>query len=187
MNRIGLFFTFIFLIVLTSACSDDDLPTGFIELRYDAANFTAPTLLPGLYESAVMFPENFAGNDNGNKLTAVDYFIDEIPQTAALNIYLGGELEPDSLIYSAGILGEISAGQFNTHNLASPIELNGTDNIWVGIQYNQGFNRTIGCDEGPAKTNGEWLFDAADGLFLPLSERGSTNINWNIRLAVDTN
>jgi len=188
MNRISLLFKFLFLLIFVHACSDDNLPAGLIELRYDAANFTAPSLPQGLYESAVMFPENFTGNDSGNKLAAVEYFIDETPETAALNIYIGGELEPDSLIYTSGILSEINAGQFNTHDLNSTIELSGSDNIWVTIQYNQGnFKRTIGCDEGPAKTNGDWLFDAADGIFLPLSERSSTDINWNIRLIVDTN
>jgi len=188
MNKLSLFYKCLLILLIFNACSDDNLPTGFVELRHDGSNFTAPSLPQGLYEAAVMFPSTFTGNDTGNKLVSVDYFIDEVPQTATLNIYIGGDIDPDSLVYSTGILGEISRNQFNTHTISSTIELTGQDNIWVGIQYMQGnFDRTIGCDQGPAKTNGDWLFDAADGFFLPLSERSSTDINWNIRLTVDSN
>lgn len=168
------------LTLLFTSCKDDQ--DGIIELRYDENNFSAPELPSATYEAGTMFPASFSGNDAGNELIAVEYFIQALPTSASLKIYTGGTDAPDSLIYSAAILSEIDNNSWNTHNLPTAIELTGSDNIWINIEFTQnGLQRTLGCDPGPASTNGDWLYDSNDGLWIPLVDRSTIDINWNIR------
>jgi len=171
------------LIFTFNFCDDETPADGFIELRYDANNFLAPILPANTYESAVMFPSNFSGNDEGNKIVSIDYYIEAKPTTAFLKIYIAGNLQPDSLIYDENIINQISEKSFNTHTLTTPITLSGDDNIWIGIEYTQSnFIGVVGCDQGPAKTNGDWLYDSEDELFKPIQNLLKKNFQNKLKL-----
>ncbi len=45
--------------------------------------------------------------------------------------------------------------------------------------------QSIGCDAGPRKTNGDWLFSGADLSWLTYQERTGEGVNWNIRGRVE--
>jgi len=187
LNYLKLFFLATIYCVIFTACEPDDpLDDGFTEFRYDAANVDAPFLPAGSYESGVRFAADFAGNDDGNNLTDVDYFIKDLPASASMKIYNGGTVSPSSILYEALLTNEISSG-WNTHVLSEALRLDGSD-LWINIEYEQSEDgRVLGCDGGPANANGDWLYDTADGQWSPLSDRTNQdiNINWNIRGQVE--
>jgi hypothetical protein len=43
----------------------------------------------------------------------------------------------------------------------------------------------IGCDAGPSKDNGDWLYESGDGQWISFLDRGGDDINWNIRAVID--
>jgi len=172
-------FTFVFF----SACKKDKFD---FELSYDGSNVTAPELFGGTYESGALFPAGFDGNEAGNLLAEIEYYILELPRTAELRIYSGGNQQPDSLIYSKPVLGEINQGSWNTHVIADPLVLDG-ENLWVMLSYEQNdFTRTLGCDAGPADENGDWHYDGFDNAWFLLNNETDIDINWNIRAKVNS-
>jgi len=168
-------------LVLFSSCKDDP---NDLQLNHDGANFNSPELPAATYESAAMFPSAFDGNDAGNELYAIEYYIDQIPASAEINVYRGGTNEPDSLVFSAPVLTQITQDSWNVATVSPPIVLDG-GNFWISMRYSQtGTQRTLGCDAGPAVSNGDWLYDSQDGSWIPLSDRSTININWNLRAKV---
>jgi len=168
-------------LVLFSSCKDDP---NDLQLNHDGPNFNAPELPAATYESAAMFPSAFDGNDAGNELYAIEYYINQLPASAEINVYQGGTNEPDSMVFSTNVITQISSNSWNTVSVNPPVLLDG-ENFWISMRYSQtGTQRTLGCDEGPSVTNGDWLFDSQDGLWTPLSDRSTININWNLRARV---
>jgi len=170
--------------ITTTSCKDDDgLADGFVEFRHDAENVDAPILPLGAYESAARFINSYPGNDDGSELTEIQYYIKAVPATASMRVYAGGIDAPEEMIYEAEILGEINGESWNTHTPASPIVLDGRD-LWISVVYTQsGEARVMGCDGGPADTNGDWIYDFSNNTWSALVDRTSNavNINWNIR------
>lgn len=166
---------------LFAGCKDDGAD---FTLSYDGANNTAPELPASTYESGAMFPTSFAGNDAGNELYAVELYIEEIPNTAELRVYLNGRTD-DELVYSKSILREIGSRDWITHTLDAPVTLDGSD-LWVTLRYDQQGNvRVLGCDSGPEESlNSNWHYDAADNEWVPFNDRVNADINWNIRALV---
>jgi len=171
--------TFIFF----TACKKDNF--DFI-LSYDGANLTAPEFLEGNYESGALFPAGFSGNDEGNQLVEIEYYILQLPRTAELRVYSGGNGQPDQLVYSKSVTAEINQDSWNTHVLEEPLTLDG-DDLWLMLSYEQSNTaRTLGCDAGPAEENGDWHYDSFFNDWVLLSEQTDIDINWNIRAKVNT-
>ncbi|MCI4668856.1 MAG: hypothetical protein MRZ79_12035 [Bacteroidia bacterium] len=178
--------------VLLVSCGDGGLTPGpeveapFEALNYDGSNQDAPEF-EGTQDlaGAVMFPSNIISAFEGNKLAKVQYYIKEKPSSANIKIYSstsnGG---PGNLIYSASISGEIAADSWNEHELTNTVTLT-RDDLWISIEFSHvNTQRTLGCDEGPAVSNGDWLL--IDGQWEILSQFAPTvNINWNIRAVID--
>lgn len=176
--------------VLSIGCQPDDTQDGTITLNHDGANANAPDL-PGqrIFESATRFPGTQMANYVGDELIEIEFFIRDIPATCELFVYTsnGGNI-PTTEVYSSGnIANSINSGTFNTHVLSEPLVLDAED-LWLGVRYTQnGSQRTLGCDDGPAVVNGDWLYDSTDGNWTPLVQRtgGGININWNIRGVIE--
>lgn len=169
---VALFFT---------SCKDDGAD---FTLKYDGANNTAPQLPASSYESGVMFPADFEGNDAGNELYGIELFIEQIPITAEIRVYQNGTTE-DELVYSKSILSEINSNSWMTHSLPAPVVLDGTD-LWVTLLYQQDQDvQVLGCDSGPEESiNSNWHYDIDDNEWIPFNERVGADINWNIRALV---
>ncbi len=167
--------------LLFADCKDDGAD---FTLQYDGANNTAPQLPASVYESGAMFPADFEGNDAGNELYAVELFIEEIPTTALLRVYLNDRTD-NELVYSKSILTEITSKDWMTHTLETPVALDGTD-LWITLRYEQQDNaRVLGCDSGPEESlNSNWHYDASDNEWVPFNDRTGADINWNIRALV---
>lgn len=172
------------------ACESDPdgpvLPDNLISLNHDDDNVDAPSLPANSYEAGVRFPASQMNTYAGDRLMEANFYVEEIPSSCVLQVYVRSDSNtPDSLVYSANVQGELRAGQWNSHELSTPYELTGED-LWITLAFSHtGQQRTIGCDPGPAVTNGDWLLDAADDLWIPLSQRAALNINWNIRGAIE--
>jgi len=164
--------------VLFTACEKDNFD---FTLSYDGSNVTAPELPAGEYVSGALFPAGFSGNEAGNQLLEIEFYILQLPRTAELRIYSGGNDQPDSLVYQQSVIAEISQESWNTHVLEESLILDG-NNLWVTLSYEQtGDARTLGCDEGPAEVNGDWHYDSFDNEWFPID----IDINWNIRAKVN--
>lgn len=154
-------------------------------LNYDGPNQDAPELPSGQdLEGAVLFPASVASAFEGSEMIRVQYYIQEKPSAATLKIYSKSNNGlPGDLVYSAALSSELSANSWNEHFIASPIRID-RDDIWIAIRFNHVVDqRTLGCDQGPAINNGDWIF--LDGEWSPLSAISSVNINWNIRVVID--
>ena len=188
-HRLNVWPIVLLLIGLTfAACKKDpapDVDPGLTVVNYDDNNQDAPTLPAGTFEAGVRFPASRMAEFNGAKLDQIQYYIRDVPRSAELRVYtLSNGDAPKDLRYSVNITAEIAEGSWMTHTLSTPLTLDGQD-LWVAIYFSTvQSQRTIGCDPGPAVTNGDWLWDQADATWLPLRQRSAVDINWNIRALV---
>lgn len=176
------FFFLIAVFLSLASCSKDDDDKDFAVLGYDTDNMDAPLLPQGTYESGIRLSSGLMGQYSGQNLEKVRYYIKDLPVSCVLRIYeFSNGNAPGNLLYSKDVRSATSALSWNEHILDPPLELTGSD-LWLAIRYTQqGTQRTMGCDPGPAKFNGDWIWDEADGLWLRLIERSQTDINWNLR------
>lgn len=187
-------FLHIFGLIVLSFCllSCEEDPVGpllgedIISLNVDGNNQDAPSLPANSYEAGVRFPASQMSQYVGDRLVEANFFIQSVPQTCVLNVYVRSDSNtPDSLVYSANVRSALRANIWNKHLLTTPYVLTGED-LWISLTFSHtNEQRTVGCDAGPARTNGDWLLDAADNQWIPLNQRSSININWNIRGGID--
>lgn len=155
-------------------------------LHYDASNMDAPLLGAGTFEGAARFDDSQINAFVGADITKVWYYLKNLPQSCELRIYQAdaGSSAPDSLLYSADVSGDMEAGRWNDHTLASPLEIPDRD-IWISIRFvHSSDTRSLGCDPGPAVDNGDKMWTAAGGQWITLRQYNGTNINWNIRTVI---
>lgn len=179
MNKLKLLLLFVSCMMILS-CGDD--PEDQI-LNYDGDNVTGPVFNPGAYVTAARFPANIMGIYTDNVLTAVQMYIVETPSSARLVILSGdgssgvptGEITGQSV-------GTLTPNSWNTIQLNQPYTIDGSE-IWIGLDFS--VNNSImvmGCDAGPANTNGDFLLQDSDNIWTTFRELTSTeSINWNIR------
>ncbi len=169
------------------SCGDDDdccvlLPEDTI-LNYDGDNFTAPTLPRGSFRFAIRLPLTTLSRFDGQSIKSVNVYMYEVPYTE-LHIYSDAAGEPDRLLYSEDVTTQLSPNGWSEVTLSDPYPVDGSS-LWVAMDVSIGaFMQSIGCDQGPANPNGDWLYDAADGEFIRFTDRVGDSVNWNIRVVV---
>jgi hypothetical protein len=167
---------------LAVGCKDDD--ETFV-LRLDGDNNSAPILEADVYECAVRFNANTTTPYAGMKLTEVEFYLLEKPNTCKVIVYdEGNSSSPGTVLYESGeIISSTDANSWNTHVLPSPIELTG-DDLWISIEVSHIQSiRSVGCDQGPAVANGDWILAASLQEWQTLRDftNNLVDINWNIR------
>lgn len=183
-----LYSLFIF-VVFISACSDDDL--DFIydpgRLHYDSENFTAPFLPAGTAEAAAKFPPKILDLYEGRQIEAIQLSIYNIPEACTLLLYGDGSNDtPGPVIYEQDIRSILEENKWNTISLPSPIPIPDDGDLWIALRSIHPVSlQVIGCDPGPSKENGDWLYESGDGLWRSFLDRGGDDINWNIRAVID--
>lgn len=161
------------------------VPTNMVALFHDDYNIDAPVLPVGTYETAVRFTAADQSNVQNGRLHAVQYYMASKPIQVQLRIYSGGDNSPGNLVYSSNIVNEVERNKWNTHVLSDTLNLSNSD-LWVGVRFTTNAEgKYIGCDPGPAKANGDWMWDALDASWLRYSNRTVTSINWNMRAVVE--
>ena len=179
----------LFSLLLFAACNNDDEGVSLANtLHHDGVNQSSPVLPAGTYEAGARFTMSKSEEYIGRNLETVRFFMGELPAQCEVRIYDEGDNDsPGSLIYAQDVTNDLSSLSWNVHQLSTPVEITG-DDLWICIRFvHTSSLRSIGCDTGPAVVDGDWLFEDADNLWLPLRERTNININWNIRGVVERN
>jgi hypothetical protein len=155
-------------------------------IHYDGSNFSSPLLAGATYEAAARFPPDETDNVSDGALTEVRFYITDLPASARVKVY--GEdsaSEPGAVLYSADVTAELVADAWNEHELPTPIDIPNGD-LWLSIEFTHLAPQTvIGCDQGPADPDGNWLLSSVDDDWLTFDQRGGDNVNWNIRGKVE--
>ncbi|MFK7968894.1 MAG: hypothetical protein AB8F95_00935 [Bacteroidia bacterium] len=177
------------LLFTVSACKNDDTPDpgdkDIFTIRLDQGEFLSPILPDGTFEAAVRFESSVLGDAAGGKLYAADVYIFEIPQNLFVKIYRGSEADsPRTLVHQQDVTLGREARAWNTIALDDSIDVPEGEDLWISMQFQQNAQgQTIGCDVGPAVTNGDWFYDNAVNQWVTYREatNNGTDINWNIR------
>ncbi|TAE45103.1 MAG: hypothetical protein EAZ89_21365, partial [Bacteroidetes bacterium] len=177
------------LMVLSSCKEENVLPEPQIEaplvaLNYDGRNVDAPILPNGnTFEAGIRIPASFMKDYPGGMLTEVYYYLKAVPTSCTVKIYKGTTASgaPEALVYSAITSSDVIGNSWNRHILSTAVAAENKD-LWIVIRFfGSSGAGTLGCDSGPAASDGDWLLDSDDNQWLKLSARSAININWNIR------
>ena len=145
---------------------------------------SAPFFEIGTHEAAVKFPRSIMNNFVGETLDRVEFYLVNVPNNTFVKIYDEGDsATPGAVLYEANISGTVQSDSWNSHTLTTPLEMTGNE-LWLSIEFTHNERRnTIGCDEGPAVTNGDWVMEADQVGWSSYRDFTSdaVSINWNIR------
>lgn len=171
------------------ACNDDEPELDITaDLHYDSANFAAPELDPGTHFAGVYFPETNMQAFIGQNLEEIVFFLNALPSSCSVHVYRNGIGNvPGQNLYSKNITADLESETWNFHTLETPVPLTGED-IWICIEVtHSSLISTVGCDPGPATTNGDWIRSTPENDWTTLRERTSdeVDINWNIRARIN--
>lgn len=168
-------------LIFMSCQKDESTP----ELRYDGDQDNAPTLPVGTFDAGVRFPKNILDNFIGRTLNEVEFYIQDKPANVEVLIYgEGSATEPGpNLLYTQNVNSAVFAESWISHTLSSPITITNED-IWVVVRLvHTSDTRSIGCDVGPARTNGDWMLGEGETDWRTYRDisNGQVSVNWNIR------
>jgi len=162
---------------------DDD---NLNRLSFDGDNESGPILDAATWQAGVQFTPAETAEFTGLRLTQVEYFIGLAPAGADILIYGPGvNNQPGDLLYQASVGNSINQTRWNTHRIATPIDITGEE-IWitVGLVHDV-VQQSIGCDAGPTEPGGDWLWSSLDTQWRTFSDRTGESVNWNIRGVVE--
>ena len=168
--------------LLLAACNKDK---DGITLSYDGENASGPLLAAGTHEAGVRFISTDMKPHIGKKLTEVMFFMGpQAPASCTVKIYGEGSADiPGDLLYSQDVTNNLDGTDWNEHTLSTPIVISEQD-YWISIALEHTVDQqSIGCDSGPAKNNGDWLY-SIDNEWRTYRDRTSESVNWNIRALV---
>ena len=170
------------------ACKDDMIDFDYDpgSMHYDGVNANAPFLPAGTNEAAAKFHKDVLKLYEGKQIEAVDLFIYDIPATCTLVFYGNGSNNtPGSQLLAKEITTQLDTSGWNTIVLDTPFAIPASGDLWIALRtVNDEAVQVIGCDAGPTKDGGDWLFQSDDGLWRTFRDRSPDNINWNIRAVI---
>ena len=182
-------FLLLSLCLIIASCAKDDDDNGIdagpnAELSYDATPQDAPALDAGNYDLGARFSGSTLTQFNGRQLESVAFYILTAPTKCELIIYGEGTDDmPGSPLYTANLTTSVDSESWNTHTLDTPIDINGTD-LWLCLRVEHASRiGSLGCDPGPAASNGDKLYSQSSNQWTTLRDfsNGEVDINWNIR------
>ncbi len=177
---------FVFFLTNLIGCGESSTePVDGVSLQYDAGPLSAPFLAAGTHQAAVRFTDAEIGDLAGREILQIQFFIVERPENCTIRIYgQGTDSTPGTQLYSANLGDNVDEGDWNYHTLNQSLQLS-SDDIWISVEFSHSDRKaTFGCDPGPAVMDGDWLYSNSDQQWLPLSQRTTTSINWNLRAIV---
>lgn len=168
------------------SCGDDEspIPSDRTVLNYDGPNFAAPSLGAGLHEFAARFTNVLLRNVEGRSIEQVSFYLYNVPSQVYINI--SNDLTPTQPgnILNTQLVTNLQANSWNTVTLNEPFLLDGTP-VWIGLEVTLNSRmQTIGCDEGPANPNGDWLYMESDLAWDTFRNWNQESVNWNIRAVI---
>lgn len=173
---------FLSLTLFVFSCEKDSDLTA--DLIHDRGLNDAPFILPGEYILATRFTASDLNDYQGKKLEGVEYYLRSKPTQCEVRVYQGSNGdEPGDLIYSKSTTLEMESDSWNLHVIDDAIEVAGED-LWLAVRIVLSSEAaTVGCDVGPAVTNGDWITSSVDDQWTTYRDFTSpeVSINWNIR------
>ncbi len=187
-------FLLLFFIAINFGCKENEqvepVTLEAIEptysINYDGDNYAAPLFPEGVYEVGVKLTKPMMRPHIGEVIKKVNFYMAGTPLACQVKIYeVGTDSLPGELIYDNKIVAPIEAFAWHEHELEESLLVSGEE-IWVSVEVTvSGENPTIGCDDGPRRPHGDWVFVSEVeewGTFQDLTQGAS--INWNIRTLV---
>ncbi len=166
-----------------AACGDDDGISGDPNLlSYDGDNASAPELEAGIHELAIYFPGSDLTNRIGKKLDEVEVFVDLGASSYKVKVHgPGTSTAPGPVLREVDFTSQVVSRAWKIIDI-DPLEITGED-LWIAVEVvHDQTAQTVGCDSGPRKNGGDWIWDslvnAWDTFF---SKTGTESVNWNIR------
>ncbi len=180
-----LFFLSLSLVALTFSCGDDDDNNiNNADLGYDLGANSAPRFGIGVHEAAARFPSSVTSSFIDKNLDRVEFYLVNTPSNTKIRIYdEGSATVPGILLYEADVTIDASPNSWNTHTISEDINISGND-LWIAIEFTHPDERnTMGCDEGPASTNGDFVLEGSQTNWMTYRDftSNAVDINWNIR------
>lgn len=175
---------FVLAIFSFAACGDDDGTSGNLDtLSYDGDNASAPELAPGIHQLAVRFPASYLTDAVGKKLNEVEAFL--APGAVSYKLLVrdrGTSSSPGAVLFEKDITANVDVQKWVITKVDPPLEITGED-LWIAVEVDHDATaQTIGCDSGPRKEGGDWIWDSIGQNWETfLGRTGTESVNWNIR------
>jgi len=174
-----------FLVLTFSSCNDDDdTIVNDAEFGYDLGANSAPFFGIGVHQAAARFNSTVTSPFTGQNLDRVEFYLVNTPSNTKVVIYdEGTPTQPGTELYSADVTVDVSANSWNTHTISEDIAITGND-LWIAIEFTHPDERnTMGCDVGPANTNGDFVLEGSEINWMTFRDftNNAVDINWNIR------
>jgi len=172
------------VICLSFSCNDDETVTNDSELSYDQGPNSAPIFGAGVHLAAARFPSPLTEGFSGQNLDRIDFYLVRTPSNTKIRVYdEDTPTNPGTLLYEADVTSTVSPDSWNSHTLTEDLEISGRD-LWIAIEFTHSDERnTIGCDIGPAQSNGDWVLEGNQVEWQTFRDftNNAVDINWNIR------
>jgi hypothetical protein len=167
------------LLMLFSSCSGDDDSSFW--LSHDSNNVDAPGLPSGSYLAAARFNTLGLRSHVGKSLREVRFYIKEVPENCRV-VLLSDANGNQEVLHESEILS-VREESWNRYTLPIDFKILENRDLWIAIEFEHIIpQRVLGCDQGPADPDGDWLYTSSDRRWLPLNRRfPEITINWNIR------
>jgi hypothetical protein len=170
------------------ACKDDMIDFEYDPglMHYDGPNANAPFLPIGTNEAAAKFHRDVLKLYEGKQIEAVDLFIYDLPDACSLVFYgSGGNNTPGAELFTQDISSDIDSSSWNAIVLDTPFAIPSSGDIWIALRVTDTESlQVIGCDSGPTRDGGDWLYQSDDNLWRTFRDRSPDAINWNIRAVI---
>lgn len=126
-------------------------------------------------------PEDLTSQD-GKYLTRVLFFPNEPACTYSIRVWTGGNISaPEALIVDQVVVNPVIA-QWNEIFLNTPVLVDASRELWIGVRNNTTTGHPAGCDIGPAiDGKGNMINLAGTGWQTLLEVAPTLDYNWNIR------
>ncbi len=177
-------FLFALAVFSFAACGDDDTSnTNLDVLSYDGSNASSPQLGPGLHQLAARFPASYLSGSVGKKLDEVEIFLAPGAQTYTLLVRgQGTSTAPGPVLFEKDITASVDAQKWVITKVEPALEITGED-LWLAVEVeHNAIAQTVGCDSGPRRDGGDWIWDSlVQNWETFLGRTGTESVNWNIR------
>ena len=141
--------------------SQDRLPSDGLWVSYVVDYSEASFIGIGMpFHWGYMFPTEVLNEYKGCTITQfafLDGGEDQFATTYTLNIYLGGDATPETLAYTQQFEITGTVGNIVTFSLDTPIEIDGTQNIWLTFYHDGSIQYPAPSVPDVGEPNSRWL------------------------------
>lgn len=169
--------------------SQDRLPSDGSWVSYVVDYSEASFIGIGMpFHWGYMFPTDVLNEYKGCSITQfafLDGGEDQFATTYTLNIYLGGDATPETLAYTQQFEITGTVGNIVTFSLDTPIEIDGTQNIWLTFYHDGSIQYPAPAVPDVGEPNSRWLGIDGYGWMDVASVSGGDVFSWLTMVYID--